>query len=114
MYTYLNSTPKYGQCGTGNNVYSSFSSFLKTISNATQVSAGEYFSVVLVSSGSVYTFGIGSRIGTGSSSNSLSPTNITISGVKFISSGRYHTLMLIDNRVSVFGLNNVFKISFKL
>jgi alpha-tubulin suppressor-like RCC1 family protein len=78
------------------------------------VSTGEYFSVVRLSSGSIYTFGIGSRIGTGSTSNSFLPTNISVEGAKMISTGLYHTLILVsDGKVVTFGLNNV-KLKLKL
>ena len=99
-----------GQLGLGDRGERRVPTKIPTLSGVKAVAAGGIHSLVLLENGDVYSFGYNEygELGLGDNSfGSTIPTKIpTLSGVKAIAAGGYHSLVLLENGdVYSFGLN---------
>jgi len=99
-----------GELGLGNTTNPiSTPTLIPGISNAKQISGGTHHTSILITDGTVYTFGynVGGQLGLGDAVNRTSPTLIpNLTNVKQIASGYYYSMVLLDDgTVKAYGNN---------
>jgi len=116
VYTF--GSGSYGQLGHGDGRGKALPTRIEGLDNVKSIAAGHNFTLVLLNSGEVYSFGenIHGQLGLGHPEsvgyNILTPTEIPgIGRVRSIGAGRYHAFIILENGdLYAFGLNDVWQL----